>query len=403
MRGARFVARLALVSLLLGGCWDLRELNHMALVMAVGIDKAETPGRVLVTAQIARPSGAGRGKSSGGAGDQMGSVYTASAEGDTIFAAVRNMAQFVSRRIMWAHNNAVIIGEDLAREDITSVIDFFTRNQELRMRTWMVVARGERAQTLVAAKTGMEEVPANALSALFRYAQLPGESARTDVNEVAAEFFAPDAEPIVAAMRMREGANPVESSGPERGSTRQIELSGTAVFRHNKLAGFLDRDAGRGLLWLRGEMKNAVLTVPCPGATAKQMAIEVRSPKSVVTSTIVGGKPQFLVSVDTDGLLAEQDCATGKMGSEEIQAYAQREFAARIEANIRAALTTLQEELRTDAVKFGRRVHVEHPDWWRANRHRWDEIFPTVKTRYEIRVRVPKMGLYILPMRPKDS
>jgi len=153
----------------LGGCWSARELNKLAIVMAVGIDKADEPGRYLVTAQIARPgtaaSGVGGAGATAGGGDET--VHTTYADGDTLFAAIRNLAQFASRRIYWAHNNVVVIGEDVAREDITPVLDFFARNPELRLRAWLAIARDTTAREIVSAKTGIESVPANSLAALF--------------------------------------------------------------------------------------------------------------------------------------------------------------------------------------------------------------------------------------------
>lgn len=52
--------RLLLVAVLVScffvsGCFGSTDINDLALVMAVGIDKGDQPGTVKVTAQIARP------------------------------------------------------------------------------------------------------------------------------------------------------------------------------------------------------------------------------------------------------------------------------------------------------------------------------------------------------------
>lgn len=390
---------------LLSGCWDLREINQLAMVMAVGIDKAPEPGRYVVTIQVARPGAAGTldtgggGGGGGATGGSQGPVYTAAADGDTIFVAIRNLAQFTSRRIMWAHNNVVVIGESVALDDITPVMDFFTRNQELRMRTWVVVARGTAARAIVAARTGMEDVPADSISALFRYAHLPGESVRTDIADVAAAFFSRDLHPVIPAMSLSPRAVPPPNQEQDQAQRLQAELRGTAVFRGSRLAGYVDREAGRGLLWLRQEMYNAAVTIPCPGDGDRHMAVEVRSPDVRVTVDVRGEVPVFRVRVVTEGILFEQDCPTPRMQTLELKAYAEREFARKIESSMRAALDRLQGDLQTDAVKFGRLLHVQHPAWWRANRERWDELFPRARVEFAITARIPKMGLYTVPMK----
>lgn len=396
MSRRRLVAFLLLLPLL-AGCWDMREMNQLALVMAVGIDKAGGD-RYEVTIQVARPGATGRGKAGSEGGGEAGAVYTASATGDTIFAAIRNLAQFTSRRIMWAHNNVVVIGESVAKDDITPVMDFFTRNQELRMRTWVVVARGTSARAIVSAKTGMEKVPADSISALFRYATLPGEAVRTDMNELAAAFFSPDIHPVVSALSLEPRAIPPGDQPGEHGGIDQAALRGTAIIHGNRLAGYVDQDAGRGLLWLRREIKNTVITAtPCPGGQGN-MGLEIRGPKVRIYTNVSGRVPVFRVVVRTAAWLSEQDCNTRSVNSFELKAYAERTLAAKIEKQIRAALSILQQDLKTDAIYYGRRMHMDHPAWWRTNRDRWVDIFPKVVTQTDISVKVTKMGLFVRPM-----
>lgn len=396
-------ALLCLSLLLLTGCWDLREMNHLALVMAVGIDKAEEPGRLQVTVQIARPKGKAGAQGGGGGTEQEGRhVYVATADGDTLFGAIRNLAQFTSRRIMWAHNNVVIIGESLAREDITPVIDFFTRNQELRMRTWVMVTRGSDARSIVASRTGMEEIPAMSISALMRYAQLPGESVRTDVVQLTSDFYAADREPVISAISLRPRAI---SPGPpaDQELLEQAELAGSGIFHHKRLVGFVNRETGRGLLWLRREMENAVLTIPCPPGHKGTMAVEVRSTKVDTGTTLNGRLPGFTVNVKLEGLLSEQGCTTGEMLQSELRAFAEKELVKKIESEVKATLDVLQTELKVDAIGYGRLVHKEHPAWWRINKGRWEQLFPEVRSRVHAEARIPRMGLYVKPMHSKPS
>ncbi|HWI51150.1 MAG TPA: Ger(x)C family spore germination protein [Symbiobacteriaceae bacterium] len=387
--------------LLLTGCWDLREMNHLALVVAVGVDKSPTPGRVQVTIQVARPSGAGKG---GGteAGPHGAPVYIATADGDTIFAAIRNLAQFTSRRIMWAHNNVVIIGESLARDDITPVIDFFTRNQELRMRTWVAVSRGTEARNIVSARTGMEDIPANSISALLRFAQLPGEGVHSDMGDALSAYLSKDQNPVLAVLELQPRGLSASEQPEAEEPLPQARLAGSAIINNTRLVGFVERETGRGLLWLRRDMKNAVLTIPCPGGAGSNMAIEIRSPNVQVASQIVGSTPVMHFSVHTDGWLTEQDCPTPKLRTTELKRYAQQALADKIKAEMQATLALLQHELKTDAIKYARTLHIQQPQWWDKNSGRWDKIFPDVQTRIAVTVTISRMSLYTRPMRAES-
>jgi spore germination protein KC len=357
-----------------------------------------------VTVQIARPGGKGGGQArGGGTGDAGGGnpVYVASADGDTIFSAIRNLAQFSSRRIMWAHNNVVVVGESLAREDVTPVIDFFTRNQELRMRTWFAVTRGTSARSIVSATTGIEQIPADSIAALFRYAQLPGEAVKTDVNDVASAFLGGDVEAVVTAVKLNNRALVPSENPASAGKVLQVEVAGSALFRGKRLAGFIDRDAGRGLLWLRRQMRNAVLTIPCPKGHEGNMAVEIRGPKVSVRTQIQKGRPAFAVSVRTAAWIAEQNCSTPELSGADLKHLAEQALSRKIESEIREALRQIQQEQKVDAVKFGRLLHIQQPGWWRVNSQRWAEIFPTVPVTVAVQTDIPKMGLYVRPMHMK--
>lgn len=64
MRKAAVLCCLLLCSVLLGGCWDRREVNDVAFVMGTGLDKEGDQYRV--TMQIALPGQLGSSGSTGG-------------------------------------------------------------------------------------------------------------------------------------------------------------------------------------------------------------------------------------------------------------------------------------------------------------------------------------------------
>lgn len=176
MRKMLWVTLMIFVVFSLTGCLGKREINDLAMVMAVGIDKGEN-GQVKITTQIVRPADS-RGSTGAPSGQTGDPIWSATAESETLFDAIRNLSTFSSRRVFWAHNYAIVINEDYAREGIGDVVDFFTRNPELRMRTWVMVTPDE-ASKLVSTITGLEVIPGEALNKLFRYNRISVQAPRT--------------------------------------------------------------------------------------------------------------------------------------------------------------------------------------------------------------------------------
>jgi spore germination protein KC len=90
---------LTILLLLLGGCWNRREVESLAFVMAAGIDKAAEGGKVQVTVQIARPAALVSGGQGSGAMERA--FWLVSSTGYTPFDAVRNFSMQSSRRLFW--------------------------------------------------------------------------------------------------------------------------------------------------------------------------------------------------------------------------------------------------------------------------------------------------------------
>ncbi len=73
------------------GCWDRRELNDLAIVMGIGLDKPQQSSEnIQVTAEIARPGEIKSVKKEEGGGSGGGSqgYYNVKNTGDTLLDAL---------------------------------------------------------------------------------------------------------------------------------------------------------------------------------------------------------------------------------------------------------------------------------------------------------------------------
>lgn len=374
-------------TIFLSGCWDQREINDLGLVMAVGIDKKKGSPLYTVTAQIAKPSSAsGQGGKSGG-GDQP--VWIGSADGKTIFEAIRNLAKFSSRRVMWAHNNIIIIGESLAEQDITPVVDFFTQNPELRMKTWVAVAHGD-AKPYVTAKTGLENIPGISIAELFRYHELPSESIATDMLKLFRDYKSESQQPLVSALNLKTENTP---NGPN-----QVELEGAAVLKRNKLVGWLSPEETRGIAWVRNEMKNGIIIATGVGKEDQNISVEIRDAKSKITAQVSGDIPSIKIRVEAKGDISEFDSTT-TLSIEELKTQVEKEACHVIEQEIKQGLDKLQKQYKSDVLGFGRAVHISNKEiWYKTMQDKWEDIYPQVPVSISVTLDIRTASLYQEPI-----
>src|SRR5699024_7954334 len=105
------IVTLLILTLLLSGCWDRRELNELGITMALGIDKIEN--EYVVSAQVVVPSEVSMKASTG-----RSAVTLYKASGDTIYEAFRRMTKNSPRKIYPGHLQILVLSEDLAKEGI---------------------------------------------------------------------------------------------------------------------------------------------------------------------------------------------------------------------------------------------------------------------------------------------
>lgn len=392
----RAVCLVAILSMLLtaGGCGKL-ELNQMAMVMAVGLDK-EKNGPFKVTAQIVRPSSA-RGESGGPSGGQAEPVWTVSAEGSSIFEAIRNMGRFTSRRIFWAHNRVIVVGQDLAKEDISEVIDFFTRNHELRMNTWIVATPG-KASELVSTDTGLEVIPGDSIDRLFRFSRVVSEAPRTTIKEVGDAYLDRSTNPVMAMVKKNKHLHDMDKPN-DNPKKPQVELSGTAVFRKNKMIGTLSPSESRGLMFFIEKLESSVVSLPCPEDPKRSVSLELDEYNFNVTPGYQNERVSFRIKLHMNFDLVEMGCPAPK-GTEAAAKALQEKAAAKYKSDIEAVLNKATKVYKTDFLELGKVFENRHPGIWKKLSPNWSESFSDAKTEVEVTAEINNPVLLVLPTKP---
>lgn len=381
MTNRKLIYSFLLISvLLLSGCMGKRELNELAMVVAVGLDKGEKEGTIRATVQVVRPADA-RGQTgapSAGTGDP---IWSASGEGETIFEAIRNLTTFSSRRVFWAHNNLIVINEDLAKEGIKEVIDFFTRNPELRMRTWVVVTPN-KASEIVSTATGLEVIPGESIDKLFRYSPISAQAPTTEMLDLHSAYLSESTEPVLARVKLisRGVSNQKED---QEGSIKQVELAGAGVFKGEKLIGTLDGEEVRGLLPFIEKVESGVYALSCPNDQEKKISVELRKQNFDVKPQYKKGQVYFKVNVAAFASVVEAKCSFSLENKGDVKELEQ-ELERQIYDEIKNVTDLVQNEFQSDILELGKVFNNRYPLEWKKIGGNWDEELQ--KARIEIKV-----------------
>src|SRR5690606_6395180 len=104
------------------GCWNMKELNEIAIIVGMGIDKAGD--QFEISLQIINPTQIAPQK---GNGDKT-PVVLYSEKANSIFEALRKLTKKLPRKANVSQLQMLVIGEELAREGIGPVVDLISRD-----------------------------------------------------------------------------------------------------------------------------------------------------------------------------------------------------------------------------------------------------------------------------------
>ncbi|MDF9408402.1 MAG: Spore germination protein B3 precursor [Pelotomaculum sp. PtaB.Bin013] len=368
------------------GCWSRKELNELAIVLGAGVDR--TPdAQVRLTLQLAKPS-ASAGGSAGGAVGTEPPTWVVSGTGETVLDAQRKLANRISRHIYWAHNVILVFGEEAARCGIRRYMDFFSRAPQPRETIWVMVAKGE-AKDILETYSELEKTSAQDIGYLAR--------AKTGYSVNLKDFL---------IMLATKGSNPIASRVDvvERGVTlgglvpgkpvqqKGAALTGTAVFRGETLAGWLDESETRGLLWLRGKVLKGIISVPSLTEPGKEMSIDIIRGHTEAQPQYDGESVWFNVKIVVEGDLLEQQSGEEIM-EREVREAVEKEMAGEVEEKARLTLEKAQREYGVDIFDFGAAFHRKYPKAWAELKDRWDEVFAGAGVNFTVEAHLRRSGL----------
>lgn len=377
---------LALALLCLTGCWDIRELDSLAIVLGIGVDQAPAPDDYSMTVQIVQ-SNTNASSSSGQTSGSADRYYNVTNSGTAMAPILRYFTHILSRRIYTAHNEVLIFGEDLARKGVGDCLDYFSRDNETRMTVYVMISRGKAADIFEVPPI-LEDIPASDIAQLV-------EDQDANSQTVVATFLdltaATDDSSRSVVLPMIEKK--------EINGRQELRLDGSAVLKNEKMIGELDRQETRGYLWIMGQVKSGIINANVKGA---RVSTEIYRSTGKVTPVLQpDGTFQMKVEIFEEGNMDEQtssyNVATTKGLTQLEEALKQT-----IQQEITAALDKAQ-RMDADIFGFGSAIYRHYPKEWDKIKPYWNEIFKTLKVTVDVRVRVRGVGRIVRPDYPEED
>lgn len=381
--------------ILLAGCWDKKELNELAIAVGIGVDPSEDGFKL--SAQIVNPSEVSPQANASG----ITPATVRAKQGKTMYEAIRKLSLTNSRRIYTSHLRLLVINEEVAKEGITEVLDFLSRDKDFRADFFIMIARNSKAEDLLKVQTITETIPANALyTTLKTSGTVWGETVAINLRELLDTIAIPGKNPVLSGMEvigdLEEGETKANTETTD--SPAKYNYLGLGVFHKDKLVGWLNEEEGKGYNYITNKIENTVGSIACPEED-EEMSIEVKRSKTKQRAKIDGsGKPKIEIHVHAQASIGETDCPIDLMNPKKMN-----ELEKRVEKDItdiiEQTIHKVQDEYKTDIFGFGETIYRTYPKVWDEIKEEWREHFATLDVQVKVEVDIKQLGTIGNPLK----
>lgn len=395
---------LVVSTLTMSGCWNYRDIDEFAIVSGTAIDKGVDGKRYHMTFEIADISNGS---------ESPVKPKIIESEGDSIFEAVRNAGLRSADRLYFSHCNLFVISRELSQEGIIPIINWMNRDAVMRLKSNIVVSNMDTAKEILLSSPTSENLVSNEISNMIKTDnKYLSKSPQTWLYYASDMIDTEGIDLIIPSLKTTDqtasqgqesgesgegNKDEDKSKNQEKGTKKDAKstgknkvtipvLDGTAVFKKDKLVGFLSSDETQYILAIKGDIKGGPLFVN-KNMSGNGATLNIIEANSEITPEIIGDKIKFKTKINIKASLAEDETNTTHNNDEAIEQL-EKSADEQLKESISAVVKRLQNQYSCDIFGYGEKLSQQKPDEWASLKENWDTTFKNAEIEIEPSVKI---------------
>lgn len=375
-------------------CKQQEELENIGIVIATALDFEDE--KVVVTVEVTIPLN--RAEQS-----MNDNSMILQERGDTVLDAVRNITLNFDRKLFFSHNTVIIIGEDFANKGVINYLDLFTRDNEPRETSYLVVAKDSKAYELIGINSSFVGTTGEYLSAIIENSKYSLKARGLTVNEFFKYVYDRET-PLLGVVYKRDIIEISPTTG-EIGRKSILDVRGGAPFYKDKLVGYYTPDEMIGFNFIVNEVEEGIIVFEAPielteyseifSTTGIYTTFEIVKSATKHKIEIVDGRPFVNIEVVTKGLIVEDNRGLNT-NILEVKNEVEKACEKQIEEYITMAMEKAQ-EFKTDSFGINHFFYIKYPKEYNKIADSWHDEFSKMDYSVDVDVDIVRTGLTNTP------
>lgn len=352
------------------GCWNYKELDDYSIVTAIAIDKEDEKYEVSILISNAK-----KNSSDSSAASDKGVVY--SGKGTSIYTALKEIGLISPKELYLDHFSILVINEEVAKDGIYNVIDFFLRYPNSRKDFFIALAKDCKAKDTLKIVTPLTDYPSQSIADNISYtSNLQGKVNDLNFNEIVYDLIANSKEVSINSLTIK-GSEKKGSSDKNIETTEPnsyIKLGNLGIFKNDKFIKWASEEESIGINILKNKTKEVDLKININDGYVIVSTVEFNSNIKV---KLEENEPVFTVETEGNAKIMEVngdiDLNDNKI-IKEIEKKANNKIKNYIKKTIK-----LSQDNKSDIIGFGSKLFKSNPDYYNKIKNDWNNELKNLK------------------------
>jgi spore germination protein KC len=363
---------------ILTGCYDNKELNDIAILTATEINKINN--NFIINAQVVNPQAPDKSSNI----EAPFIIYTGT--GKTIQEAYRQIKLSSSRYIYPEHLQIVIINENIAKEDITQILDFYLRDPSIRTEFNVLIGKDEN---IISTTTPIDQISSSSiLKTLETNNRFQGVTNLTTLNELTIMSLNPNTEIILPSIKI-DNINDESDTTQNTDSTKvnsMYKLSGLAIFKNNKLLDYLTDNESFSYNIIKNHINSSIITYECE--KDKYLSAEIISSKSKITTK----NQKINIDINIKATINESACNLNLNHNNNLKLL-ENNLSTYLENNISNDINTIRNKYNSDVFGFLDEIYKhDYKTYLKVKDNWYNETYKTIPININTKINIISKG-----------
>lgn len=349
----------------LTGCTNMKQINRITFITALGIDKSGDGVKVYALAAVPGRYTALSPAAGGGPAAQSPN-YILTEKGRSVSEALFKMKRKSARDIQFGHTEIVLFSEEMAKQGLNSTLDLFMRRTDFQLVSYLGITKGSTEAVLKVTP----ETPETLSDALVDVFSQAGSDTPEIIPLNIAGFY---------ALSVEAGQSPYIMMVKESKKGNKIEVSDLALFKRDHMVGKLSSNETKILHLLQ---KNKVLST---SFTVEDGTLSLLKYKVKIKVSANQINVHFELELEVD-----QSLKGPLKTSNQLQEMA-KQVDVEVKKETEQLITKLQ-DMKTDPVGFGNQYRTAVSGGF-MNLDAWEnELFPKMSVNVIVKTIIQGQG-----------